>query len=179
MVDEAHERNLNSDAILGLLKKIRRKRKDLRIILCSATIDAQDFFNIFVKISTTGAQTGKRKRRWGPAKGETEEEEELLTDNGTISVDGRQHSVDILYLDKPTSRHIRSMVDATLRICDDTKGGDMLCFLPSGEEVDRIKSIVRTTMTKLCFCLYMELPPSTCKHECFSQLTKFKGKLDE
>jgi ATP-dependent RNA helicase DDX35 len=140
MVDEAHERNLNSDAILGLLKKIRRKRKDLRIIVCSATIDAQAFLNFFVKInSTTGAQPGKRKRRWGPAKGETEEkkEEDLLTNNGTIiSVDGRQHSVDILYLDKPTSSYIRSMVDAALKICDDSKGGDVLCFLPSGEEVD-------------------------------------------
>ena len=41
MVDEAHERNVNSDAILGLIKKVRRKRKDLRIIICSATINAE------------------------------------------------------------------------------------------------------------------------------------------
>jgi ATP-dependent RNA helicase DDX35 len=60
MVDEAHERNLNSDAILGLIKKIQRKRKDLRIIVCSATIDEQDFRNVFFKMSTTGAQAGKK-----------------------------------------------------------------------------------------------------------------------
>jgi ATP-dependent RNA helicase DDX35 len=53
MVDEAHERNINSDTILGLLKKIRRKRKELRIIICSATIDAEAFLDYFVGKATT------------------------------------------------------------------------------------------------------------------------------
>ena len=48
MIDEAHERSLNSDALLGVVKKIRRKRKDLRVIICSATIDAQAFLDFFV-----------------------------------------------------------------------------------------------------------------------------------
>ena len=43
MVDEAHERSLNIDFILGLLKEIIRERKDLKIIISSATINTQVF----------------------------------------------------------------------------------------------------------------------------------------
>ena len=39
-IDEAHERGAYTDLLLGLLKKIRRKRPELRIIISSATIDA-------------------------------------------------------------------------------------------------------------------------------------------
>ena len=40
MVDDIHERTINSDILLGLLKKIRRRRPDLKIIISSATIDS-------------------------------------------------------------------------------------------------------------------------------------------
>lgn len=41
IVDEAHERSVNSDLIVGLLRKIIIVRPDLRIIISSATIDAE------------------------------------------------------------------------------------------------------------------------------------------
>jgi len=47
MVDEAHERSLNIDFILGLLKEIIRKRDDLKIIVSSATINARIFSEYF------------------------------------------------------------------------------------------------------------------------------------
>ena len=47
MVDEAHERSLNIDFILGLLKEIIRERKDLKIIISSATINTQIFSSFF------------------------------------------------------------------------------------------------------------------------------------
>lgn len=43
IVDEAHERSLNIDFLLGYLKKLLPKRKDLRLIITSATIDADRF----------------------------------------------------------------------------------------------------------------------------------------
>ena len=48
MIDEAHELNCNTEILLGVLKKIRRKRKDLRVIVCSATIDAEAFLDYFI-----------------------------------------------------------------------------------------------------------------------------------
>jgi ATP-dependent RNA helicase DDX35 len=128
MVDEAHERNLNTDALLGLLKMIRRRRPELRIIVCSATIDAEAFLDFFVP-----KKTAKRRRRW-----DNPDATNLKTDSGTIiSVDGRQHSVDLLYIQSPTSDYIRSTVETALQIStDEPRGGGILCFLPSGEDCD-------------------------------------------
>ncbi len=47
IIDEAHERSLNIDFLMGLLKPICRKRPDLKVIITSATIDLQKFSNHF------------------------------------------------------------------------------------------------------------------------------------
>ncbi|MFT5727849.1 MAG: ATP-dependent helicase HrpA [Desulforhopalus sp.] len=57
IVDEAHERNLNIDFILGYLKNLSRRRPDLKIIITSATIDTKAFskhFNDAPIISVSG-----------------------------------------------------------------------------------------------------------------------------
>ncbi|MGV6857797.1 MAG: ATP-dependent RNA helicase HrpA [bacterium] len=41
IIDEAHERSLNIDFLLGYLKQLLKKRRDLKLIITSATIDAQ------------------------------------------------------------------------------------------------------------------------------------------
>jgi ATP-dependent RNA helicase DDX35 len=46
-IDEAHERGAYTDLLLGLLKKVMKKRPELRIIISSATIDAEDFMEYF------------------------------------------------------------------------------------------------------------------------------------
>lgn len=43
IIDEAHERSLNIDLLLGLLTQLRKKRPQLHIIIASATLDAQKF----------------------------------------------------------------------------------------------------------------------------------------
>lgn len=47
IIDEAHERSLNIDFILGLLKDLLNKRKDLKVIITSATIDPERFSKHF------------------------------------------------------------------------------------------------------------------------------------
>lgn len=47
IVDEAHERSLNIDFLLGYLKRLTMKRRDLKIIITSATIDPQRFAKHF------------------------------------------------------------------------------------------------------------------------------------
>ncbi|MAC52249.1 MAG: ATP-dependent helicase, partial [Gimesia sp.] len=47
IIDEAHERSLNIDFLLGYLKRLLPKRRDLRVIITSATIDAERFSEHF------------------------------------------------------------------------------------------------------------------------------------
>ena len=47
IVDEAHERSLNIDFVMGILRTLLRKRKDLKVIITSATIDTQKFSHAF------------------------------------------------------------------------------------------------------------------------------------
>ncbi len=47
IIDEAHERSLNIDFLLGYLKQLQGRRPDLRIIITSATIDTQKFASHF------------------------------------------------------------------------------------------------------------------------------------
>jgi ATP-dependent helicase HrpA len=50
IVDEAHERSLNIDFLLGYLKEVLIKRPDLKLIVTSATIDAQRFAQHFADV---------------------------------------------------------------------------------------------------------------------------------
>ena len=141
ILDETHERNLNTDTLLGLIKKIRRKRRDLRLIICSATIDAQRFLDFFVAKETDPPALAPKKSRWGPKVAHEGElppnETHPHADRGTIiSVDGRQHSVDVLYVREAASNYIQSTVDTCVKIIRQESAGDVLCFLPTGEDID-------------------------------------------
>ncbi len=62
IIDEAHERSLNIDFILGYLKNLLERRNDLRVVVSSATLDAGRFSDYF-----GGEATAKTCRATSPA----------------------------------------------------------------------------------------------------------------
>ena len=55
IVDEAHERTLHTDILFGLVKDIARFRPDLKLLISSATLDAEKFSEVNLFHSVNGS----------------------------------------------------------------------------------------------------------------------------
>lgn len=139
MVDEAHERSLSSDVLLGVLKKIRKRRKDLRIVVSSATLQAEDFLRFFA-----GDEVGGGSENHGDA------DPELGGSVGRIvSLEGRMFPVDIHYLTSPAEDYVERAVQTVFDIHTQEAEGDILIFLTGREEIDTCISMIADRMPSL------------------------------
>ena len=118
IVDEAHERSLNIDFLLGYLKQLLIKRRDLKVIVTSATIDTERFSQHFgnapvVSVEGRGYPVDVRYR---PLNAGSDEDGEGEADEGG-----------------------RSVLDGIVSACDEIARlggmGDTLIFLPGEREI--------------------------------------------
>ena len=130
IIDEAHERSLNIDFLMGYLVRILPERPDLKVIITSATIDPESFAKHF-------------GRAGSPAP--------------VIEVSGRTYPVEIRYRapeqeddgeDDDSSDDIDAIV-AALKELDREAPGDVLVFLPGEAEIrdaaDAVRGAFRST----------------------------------
>lgn len=118
IIDEAHERSLNIDFLLGYLRRLQTRRPELKVIITSATIDAERFADHFASDA-------------GPAP--------------IINVEGRGYPVEFRYLpwDEVTeigeggydlARHVIAGIEAA----GADASGDTLVFLPTERDIREV-----------------------------------------
>ncbi|HYN13688.1 MAG TPA: ATP-dependent RNA helicase HrpA [Burkholderiales bacterium] len=142
IIDEAHERSLNIDFLLGYLKQLVRKRSDLKVVITSATIDAERFSKHFdgAPVIEVSGRLYPVELRYRPVAGDSEdttrdEEEQALAD--AVGELCREGPGDVLVF-LPGEREIRDAAE-TLR----KRGPKGLELLPlysrlSAAEQDRV-----------------------------------------
>ncbi len=146
IIDEAHERSLNIDFLLGYLKQLLPKRPDLKIIVTSATIDADRFSKHFngapvIEVSGRTYPVEIRYRPLGKAGFRAKEIAE--TDNTQFDVDdetifgiARKAKTEARWLEEDDEEE--AIEEAILDAADDLLrqgDGDILVFLPGEREI--------------------------------------------
>ena len=147
IIDEAHERSLNIDFILGYLKKLLPSRPDLKVIITSATIDPQRFSEHFAGGGSgkQGAGGGSGKQSAGGGSGQ----QSAGGGSGkqgwgapVIEVSGRTYPVEVRYRPLADPDHpadeARDQVQAICDAMDELRAegpGDVLVFLSGEREI--------------------------------------------
>lgn len=118
IVDEAHERSLNIDFILGILKGLLIKRKDLKVIITSATIDTTKFSKAFdnAPVIEVSGRMYPVEVRYDEAASEAEKIEE--------------------------QNYVDSAADAVDRLQKESPFGDILVFMPTEQDIRELCELI-------------------------------------
>ena len=111
IVDEAHERSLNIDFVLGILKSLLTKRKDLKLIITSATIDTMKFSKAF------------------------DDAPVIEVSGRTFPVETRYLPPNTVMEAVADSSHIDLAVGAAEDLMRKSSRGDILVFLPTEQDI--------------------------------------------
>ena len=139
IIDEAHERSLNIDFLLGYLRQLLPRRPDLKVVITSATIDAQRFADYFASRASApgrpkpdaappGVSDDAQRGAWGP-----------MVPAPVIMVSGRMFPVELRWRPFEESRDY-DLNDAIADAVDELwlnphSAGDILIFLPGEREI--------------------------------------------
>ncbi len=121
IIDEAHERSLNIDFLLGHLRLLRHKRPELKIIVTSATIDTEAFSKAF-----DDAPIIQVSGRMFPVEVIYAPLDELGSD-ASPDDDANAKAEALHYVD--------GAVEAVERVVRESQGGDILVFMPSERDI--------------------------------------------
>jgi ATP-dependent RNA helicase DHX8/PRP22 len=124
MLDEAHERSLNTDILFGLLKGACALRPDLRLIVTSATLNTDKFGPYFL-----GCPIIHVPGRVFPVDIYHSKTKQVMTASGPSN-----------------SSYVQAAVDVVLKIHKKDEDGHILVFLTGQEEIERACSLLRTAL---------------------------------
>ncbi len=153
IIDEAHERSLNIDFLLGYLKKLLPRRPDLKVIITSATIDLERFSKHFggdglpeAPIIEVSGRTYPVETWYRPLTAETDEDGNRVEDD--LSVDQG-----ILAALAEIEAHEKSI---------GKRPGDVLVFLPGEREIRDAAEVLRKANLRFTevLPLYARLSPA-------------------
>ena len=124
IVDEAHERSLNIDFLLGLLKSLLDRRKNLKLIITSATIDTEKFSKAF-----DNAPVIEVSGRMYPVDIRYEPGPAILEDETKTNLKDNKKN------DQDRFSHVDRAVEAVDMLLKKTPSGDILVFMPTQQDI--------------------------------------------